>query len=244
MDFKDRAIVSLFNSMFSNLPTDEKDNGRALRFVIFLGILAILILILTGTETIKIIHRKKQGASEVSYLRLFLNALAFGALGYYCLNNPGEAEWFFSRYVKIDDFAIQVVGWFYTILALVVLFFGIGQKIRADSKSSRNNLTKEDELRNYYPGDSEFFGYLVEAGMSRQLVRNFIEPFSILAIAALLFAFNPLLGFPLVLCAISYWLVLFGDQASGVEDLRIMAEDYFANQQASGGANQIFHSVN
>lgn len=244
MDFKDRTIVALFNNMFSNVPSGEKDDGRAAKFMIFVVLFAAIVLVLTGTDTVKVLHRKNPGTGELSYLRLFLNVLIFGGLGYYCLNSQESAELFFSRYTQIDSFAIAVVGWFYTILALVVLFFGIGQKLKADSKINRNNPTAEDEQRSYYPGESEFFSYLVDAGMSRQTVRTVIEPLSIASVGALMFAFNPVLGIPLLLCAASFWLVLFIDTASGVEDNRKRSEEYFANQPENNGSKQVFHTVN
>ena len=90
-----------------------------------------------------------------------------------------------------------LVALFYWTLAVRILM--LGAKERAMSKLSDRFI--------FDSGDSVFFGYLENYGVSKKTIQLGIEPLCIIGIGFLLGGINVLLGAPIIVCGIS--LILY-----------------------------------
>jgi len=219
----DKLFVAVFAGLFSNNPLDSSPNGkgdttRLLKFGIFLFIVLILILLFTGSETVKLVCRKKMGVEEISFLRVILSVMVFVGFGFTALE-PSDIK-FHSPYYYVGTTSAYMTALFFFSLATFNFVFGISSKIR---KSGSN-------VPDYYAGDSLFFGFLQEK-VGRGILRNVVEPAVFLLLGAVCgYLGHELIGIALGTCSISYWIVLMIESALGVENTRIKADEmYFAN---------------
>jgi hypothetical protein len=224
MQFQDRLLLQLFTSLLTNIPQKENDIGRVLRFALFGFLFCLILLLLVGNETIKIIHRSKIGRNEISFLRVFLSASAFGIIGTILLNKSSyfshmDFPTFGGKEVSLKEVFVQATGVFYIIMATFVLIKGIYLLTTANKMS----------IPPLFPGNSIIFGVL-EKRFSKEIIRNFFEPLSFLVLGGIFIRLNPFFGFPISICSLSYWLMLMSDFTFNIEFERNKAIQQFFNK--------------
>lgn len=219
----DKLFVAAFGRLIYSIPLDSNPNGQGdtskfFKFGIFLFLVLVMILLFTGSETVKLVSRKKTGVEEISFLRVVLSVVVFAGFGYLALE-PEDIK-FNSPLYYVGTTSAYMTALFFFSLALFNFIFGIGSKIK----------TPGSNIPDYYAGDSLLFSFLQEK-VSRGLIRNFIEPAFFLLIGLFCFlAGHDKIGIALGICAVSYWIVLIVELAFGVENNRIRADEmYFSN---------------
>lgn len=197
---QDKLILSYLTKTFDNIPNDPKgEKGKDIRFLVFTSILLLLCLFLTGSEAVKVILRKRIGEEEISYIRLSLTVIIYVSFGIILLNNAaGLAQDPIVDFITPGELSYTLTGVFYLMLPAVMIFLVIHNKLQARKKS----------LPKMYPGKSRLFGSIERKFGMRSVVRNLFDPLLFLMIGVLTGLFiNPLLGLPLVICSVSYWIV-------------------------------------
>lgn len=228
----DRLFISMFTGIFSNVPLESEPNGRGdtsklLKFGIFLVLVFLLILLFTGSETVKLVNRKKMGVSEVSFLRVVISVLVFIVFGFIALE-PLDIR-FQSPYYYVGTTSAYITSLFFFSLAIFNFVFGISSKIKKMGSNIPNN----------YAGDSLFFSFL-QNQFSRSTIRNFLEPVLFLILGIVCgFLGHELIGQTLGVCAVSYWIIFLIEAGFEYENERTKADEiYFANNVRTVSNNQ------
>ena len=208
MKHTDDVFESLNWSLFRMLP-DLFDNngGKGARDSVVIKVLffALLILLFVGDEVVKLLFRRNFGASGIHWWKAVLCTLAFGGCGISAFQigfeiNASEAQFY-------GPLSFMVAGALNVGLSCFLLYKWL--------ILPRNRLAHK-----YYRGDSTALSFLLEKGWSQSRVQNFAEPLTLLCAGTLLSAINPMLGLPLMFCAVSSWLTYAMEAVTGRSDVR------------------------
>ena len=216
MQYSDRLLLYMFTNAIKNVPGSDKNDGKGLRLLFFGLAFCLLLLLFTGSETVKVVLRKKMGAGEISYLRVFLSSLAFTTIGFLLFYNAKELSdasfiTFSSEEISLKGGIIQATGIFFILFAIIVFIKGFASKI----------LAPKYNIPSMYPGDSAIFNTLEKRGYKKSTIRNFFEPLLFLIVGIISVFLNPFFALPIIICAVSYWLVLIAEYMTGLEAERI-----------------------
>lgn len=192
-----KAFTELINS------TNDKNSSGQIRLVLaLLGLLAFV-----GVETVKVIFRKNFGSKSLNIAKIVLSFLAFVGIGLIAITVYAEYGTSDEEQVIGSHSSFLVTGLFYFGLGIYVLVKGLVEK----AKSKR--------LMRVYPlfrGESTILSFLIKDGWSPSRVQTVAEPVLTLALGIFLLAYNLLLGFPVIFCAISVWVYQLFEQVVGV----------------------------
>lgn len=203
MQEKDKSIKKHWDRLITAL--DEL--GKSKWFTILVS--GVTILVLTAGEPIRIVCRKNQGRHEISYIRLALSLLEIILCGALFIIFKGSfADFFFYKTFAATNLAMIITGTVYILSGISV--FAIGMAVKANAEKNTFFIDNPE-----YPGDSILF-----ADKNLAKVRNFYEPLTFLIIGLLLSLLHPLIGAPLIACAIFYWICLIVEEALKIEEKR------------------------
>jgi len=211
------AASSAGNNLISNTRKDG-DNPAAIK--LFLNLL--LILILVGSEGIKVIFRNNFGKHGINLFRLVLCACCFAGIAYLASNNfhwnlsqaiIGRTNYnnqFAHTYSPIKNqnnitFACHSISIIYALLAAFIFIKGIISYIKASKEKPDSN----------YKGDSYLLGFLEDYGYSQERIQFLVEPLYVIFIGALLSLYLPKSGIPLIFCGFSIWVNILVDKMFG-----------------------------
>jgi hypothetical protein len=199
-----------FNESFKDETGPNKSNDNLL-MIALVGVLAF-----SGVETVKIIFRRNFGAKGVDALKLVACFIVFVALGILSFHLSGE---------ETDvgtPLTYKIAGFFHLVLG----FFVLGKGLELRKESRKFNIRPEN-----YQGDSHLLAFLLKDGWwSHAKVQTIAEPLITLAVGILLSAVNPILGIPLIFCAISVWIApLFGFFTSSHVETILHQKGYDSN---------------
>jgi hypothetical protein len=209
-DQTDMKLQKLFAEMSKNFFTHafesllDSKRSRSSNMAIFLALaIAALAIVISGVEPVKIFFRKNFGSEGISTFRLGLSVLGFGILA-------GISYHFFANYSHQDNLLGSRESFLHTAMinAAIALFLAI--------KGYREIKAQNDTYQPIYRGDSVVFDFLISSGISQNTVQNFVEPLCLLIIGGALITYNEILGSPLIMCAVAYWIFLLGETLLGL----------------------------
>ena len=230
LQYLDRLLWFFMKNFIDTLSTErrpdgpERPKGNPKNNFWLIG-LVFIILLLTGSEIVRVINRKNTGKEMLSNIRLTLAVLVLG--GYSAMliiqpNNFSSEPFLIQEPVK--PFFVIATGSFYFIMTIFSIIWGVQSKNSPDSKV---------KLLPPYPGESRFFYDYEKKQKKTGLVRNLYEPLLFLGAGFASLFFNPFFGLPLIVCSVSYWICLFIENTVGIEmERKIAWQEYHRRPDA------------
>jgi hypothetical protein len=179
-------------------PTTGGSIGQ-FKFAVHSALLLGAVLTIVGSETIKLLFRRKLGRNETSYQSTVLIFCVFVGYGLLCIYCPDTFDLPFLQITDVD-YNTTYVGLIYILLALTLLLEGLTSQSTARKKTS--NIPPDDI------GESILFRNLDKKTENRLIIRNVYEPGIFLLVGIMEFPYTYILGAPLIICALSFWISL------------------------------------
>lgn len=188
--FNGRFWESIFESF-----TEGQSSNRAKKISAFIF---IALMTYAGVEFVKILFRKNFGKTGLRSSKLIFVCIALAILVVFAAIGYADYENVKNYWIYGSKNALLFTAIFYSFLILFVAIRGLIEK-------NRNNIHPISSYR----GTSTVLSFLIEQGWKPSLVQNLAEPILLMAIGVFLIPTTSLLlGGPLVLFSISYWLHL------------------------------------
>jgi len=175
-----------------SISTSGKPDGRSDRAaIIFLLSIAGLLLV-SGAEVPKVLMRTRIGRYTLGLAGIIISAISY-ALYSWALYYYWEEQYDGTDY---EFMIFQSAIIFYALLAAIVLVLGLRKYFSGN------------EFKNFYRGDSIFFGYLLRDNENLQIktIWGVVEPVTAILVGALLTWINPILGVPVLATAVSFFI--------------------------------------
>lgn len=214
-EFLDAGFDKLSGSFWKYILESFTEGSKNYRAKSISFLLILVLLTYVGVELVKILFRRRFGKKGLRSAKLLFVGLALAVvsiIGFVQYFDPNEVDqfWLGSKNIAL------VTGVFYAALVLYVAIKGFREK-------GRVNLYSTPE---YYRGTSTVLGFLIQSGWKPSSVQNLAEPLLLLAIGVSLLSTSLLLGLPLIISAISYWIHLAAERIMNFHHAR----DRTANQ--------------
>lgn len=199
----------------------SSERSQAILFFIVLGILAYV-----GEAVTAAIFRTNFGTKGLSRLKivtavfLFVCLVCFFGFEYLAYGTNVDHTLFGSK----GSYLLGVV--LYSVLIIQVIY-----KAFVAPRTDR-------QIGKYYRGTSSILSWLVDfdrngdGGWKQSSVQNWAEPLLLLVFGGLLSSFNPIVGLPLMMCAISSWLHFIVELVLGIIDARNNMSDVGGHVEA------------
>lgn len=203
----DQAFESLNWGIFRMLPeltTEKTNNAVVIRILFFMSI----ILLFVGDEAVKMLFRTGFGKKGIHWWKAMLCILSFASLGATSIAIGvaliTQFQDFLHLYFSLTFFISAI---FHFIMAAFFIKKWLIEK---------RNLLAEP----LYRGDSSVLAHLKEKGWSQAKIQNIAEPRTLLYTGLVLCLVNPIIGAPLMICAISSWMILLLERFLGLSAVR------------------------
>ena len=203
----DNLIVWIMTHIFrtSNRPTDPKHQDNKLYLLI--ALFAALFLVV-ATEPYKVIMRKNIGKQALSMLGITAASILYigwaGIIGIilYSTNYGGSdineysvyVQYLCNQYILISGIAC------YVIFAVYILVRGVNEYFHNSADEN------DDVLSIPFRGNSVIMGHLINQGWTQNKIWRTAEPRACFRFGLILTIIHPIIGLPLFLTSISFWV--------------------------------------
>lgn len=174
----------------------KKNNDKA---IIYFFSIIVGILLFVGADSIKVLLRTNFGNKSISRIRIAIASILFFSWSGFCFLIgiiPSDFDATDILNINGGRASFVLVGVFYLIMSIAVGFIGFRERILSFS-------SKKSE---YNEGDSIFFGYLQNHGITIETIQIKLEPFIIFIIGLVLSAINFMFGIPILICGFSLFI--------------------------------------
>ncbi|MFK7979271.1 MAG: hypothetical protein AB8G86_04780 [Saprospiraceae bacterium] len=200
--------VSFGNYLLQSILRKKDEESERMASLLAVA-LVFLLFIYGGVETIKLVFRNNFGKKGLHLWKALLAIFAFGLIAYLA----------FDIYQSYDleplPFVAPKNSFLYTAIFYAILTLFLSIKLGVEFRKRVDNNHHDS-----YRGDSTILGFLEESGWEQSKIQNAAEPLLILAIGIFLSPLNLLLGIPLIICALSFWIHYAYESLRGLLEVR------------------------
>lgn len=176
------------SSLIGAMAADTKDKSKKNQTEIELALAFLALIAVVGTEPLKVLLRRNVGKSALGIYSIVIASILYGICACFMCANAGSSD----LHSNFGEPLFVAGGFFYGLLAIGTLVCG-----SIEYSKAKDNVSD-------YRGDSVFFGFLLDRGVSQKKVWTRYEPLTCIAISLFLMLLHPFIGLPLLVTSISF----------------------------------------
>jgi hypothetical protein len=203
----DNLIVGIFSEIHKAHNRPRRDKNDDTSFLIIVLIAALFLVV--ATEPFKVIMRRNIGKDALSLPGIIISSILYLAwagiiwLFLYYNNYDGNEvteypiyfQYLLNQYILISGMVC------YAIFAIFILFRGFNEYNREEE-----TILNVAETNIVFRGQSILMGNLLDEGLDQFKIWRIAEPKACFKFALILFIIHPIIGLPIFLTSISFWI--------------------------------------